>query len=139
MGQFYISNDNENDVQRCNQSLRSEASILITGLTVEGSILRHSRAPFSQWMAIQSVAGENDSKSPFAENARTVARPRGWGPRAVRASWRCRFGVGHQWRKTGRATSEWAVFELSANGSQRILTVGALTHVWLPWAEPEAT
>jgi hypothetical protein len=52
MGQFYISNDNENDVQRCNESLRSEASIVITGLTVEGQHLKAFQG------TVQSIDGD---------------------------------------------------------------------------------
>jgi hypothetical protein len=54
MHQFYISNDNVNDVQRCNESLRAEAPIVITGLTIEGQRVQAFRG------IVQSV--DDDSK-----------------------------------------------------------------------------
>ena len=39
MPQFYISNDNENDVRRCNKSLVvSRRPITITGLNMDGQV-----------------------------------------------------------------------------------------------------
>ena len=38
MSQFYISNDNENDVRRCNESLTGRRSITITGLNMDGQV-----------------------------------------------------------------------------------------------------
>jgi hypothetical protein len=52
MGQFYISNDNENDVRRCNESLRTTAPIVITGLTLEGLHLKAFQG------IVQSIDGD---------------------------------------------------------------------------------
>ncbi len=38
MSQFYISDDNENDVRRCNESRDDQVVITITGLTIDGHI-----------------------------------------------------------------------------------------------------
>jgi len=38
MSQFYISNDDENDVRRCNESLAFRQSITITGLNMNGQV-----------------------------------------------------------------------------------------------------
>ena len=38
MSQFYISNDGDNDVSRCNESLISHHSITITGLNMDGQV-----------------------------------------------------------------------------------------------------
>jgi hypothetical protein len=38
MPQFYISNDNENDVRRCNESLAFRQLITITGLNMDGQV-----------------------------------------------------------------------------------------------------
>jgi hypothetical protein len=38
MPQFYISNDNENDVRRCTESLTGRRPITITGLNLDGQV-----------------------------------------------------------------------------------------------------
>jgi hypothetical protein len=53
MPQFYISNDDENDVRRCNESRAFRQSITITGLNMNGQV-----AAFSGF--VQSV--EHDAK-----------------------------------------------------------------------------
>jgi hypothetical protein len=38
MPQLYISNDNENDVRRCNESLAGRRPITMTGLNMDGQV-----------------------------------------------------------------------------------------------------
>jgi hypothetical protein len=38
MAQFYISNDDPSDVQRCNESIASRRPITITGLNMDGQV-----------------------------------------------------------------------------------------------------
>ena len=59
MSQFYITNDSELDIQRCNESRHSQNAIVIVAQTIAGSI-NPLRALFNQSNTIRSAPQAGD-------------------------------------------------------------------------------